>query len=33
MHLRFFVKLIDRIADEAEDVTDRLSVYVIKRML
>jgi hypothetical protein len=33
MHLRFFVKLIDRIADEAEDVTDRLNVYVIKRML
>jgi len=27
------VKLIDRIADEAEDVTDRLNVYVIKRML
>ncbi len=33
MHLRFFVKLIDRIADDAEDVTDRLNIYVIKRML
>ena len=32
-HLRFFVKLIDRIADDAEDVTDRLDVYVIKRLL
>ena len=33
MHLRFFVKLVDRIADEAEDVADRLNIYVIKRML
>ena len=33
IHLRFFVKLIDRIADDAEDVTDRLNIYVIKRML
>lgn len=31
MHLRFFVKQIDRIADEAEDVGDRLSIYAIKR--
>jgi predicted phosphate transport protein (TIGR00153 family) len=33
MHLRFFVKQVDRIADEAEDVADRLNIYVIKRML
>ena len=33
MHLRFFVKQVDRIADEAEDVADRLDIYVIKRML
>lgn len=33
MHLRFFAKQIDRIADEAEDVADRLNIYVIKRML
>jgi predicted phosphate transport protein (TIGR00153 family) len=33
MHLRFFVKMVDRIADEAEDVSDRLNIYVIKRML
>jgi predicted phosphate transport protein (TIGR00153 family) len=33
MHLRFFVKQVDRIADEAEDVSDRLNIYVIKRML
>jgi uncharacterized protein Yka (UPF0111/DUF47 family) len=24
---------VDRIADEAEDVADRLNIYVIKRML
>jgi hypothetical protein len=33
IHLRFFVKQVDRIADEAEDVADRLNIYVIKRML
>ena len=33
MHLRFFAKQVDRIADEAEDVADRLNIYVIKRML
>jgi uncharacterized protein len=33
MHLRFFVKQVDRIADEAEDVADRLNIYVIKRSL
>lgn len=33
MHIRFFAKMVDRIADEAEDVSDRLNIYVIKRML
>jgi predicted phosphate transport protein (TIGR00153 family) len=33
MHLRFFTKQVDRIADEAEDVADRLNIYVIKRTL
>ncbi|MBN2439150.1 MAG: DUF47 family protein [Deltaproteobacteria bacterium] len=33
MHLRFFAKQVDRIADEAEDVSDRLNIYVIKRRL
>jgi predicted phosphate transport protein (TIGR00153 family) len=33
MQLRFFTKQVDRIADEAEDVADRLNIYVIKRML
>jgi len=33
LHLRFFVKQVDRIADEAEDMGDRLSIYVIKRWL
>ena len=33
MQLRFFAKQVDRIADEAEDVADRLNIYVIKRML
>lgn len=31
--LRDFAKRIDRIADAAEDVADRLSIYVIKRSL
>jgi len=33
MHLRFFAKQIDRIADDAEDIADRLNIYVSKRML
>ena len=33
MHLRYFAKMVDRIADDAEDVGDRLNIYVIKRML
>jgi predicted phosphate transport protein (TIGR00153 family) len=33
MHIRFFAKMVDRIADDAEDVADRLNIYVIKRML
>ncbi len=31
MHIRYFVYHIDRIADAAEDVCDRLSIAVIKR--
>jgi hypothetical protein len=31
--LRDFVRHIDKIADWAEDVADRLSIYVIKRSL
>jgi len=31
MHLRHFVELIDEVADGAEDVADRLSIYAIKR--
>ncbi|MES0445189.1 MAG: DUF47 family protein [Desulfobacterales bacterium] len=31
--LRDFVRHIDKIADQAEDVADRLSIYVIKRSL
>ncbi len=33
MQLRFFVKQIDKIADDAEDIADRLNIYVSKRML
>jgi len=33
MQLRFFAKQIDRIADDAEDIADRLNIYVSKRML
>ena len=33
MHLRYFAKMVDRIADDAEHVGDRLNIYVIKRML
>jgi uncharacterized protein len=32
MQLRFFAKQIDRIADDAEDIADRLNIYVSKRM-
>jgi len=31
IHLRDFVEQIDNIADWAEDVADRLAIYVIKR--
>lgn len=33
MHQRDCVDMIDRIADELEDVSDRLSIYAIKRSL
>lgn len=33
MHLHFFAKQIARIADDAEDVADRLNSYVNKRMI
>lgn len=33
IHMRYFVYHIERIADEAEDVCDRLSIAVIKRYL
>jgi len=33
MQLRDFVRQVDEIADCAEDVADRLSIYVIKRSL
>lgn len=32
-HIRDFVRFMERIADEAEDVIDRLSIYIIKRAL
>ena len=32
LHLRDFVNGIDGIADHAEDVADRLSIYAIKRL-
>ena len=31
MHLRGFAETIDDVADWAEDVADRLAIYVIKR--
>ena len=31
MHLRSFVESIDNVADQAEDVADRLAIYTIKR--
>lgn len=33
MHVRDFVRHVDKIADRAEDVADKLSIYVIKRTL
>ena len=33
IHLRYFVDKLDRLADEAEDVGDWLSIYSIKRSL
>ena len=33
MQLRHFVDLVDNIADEAEDATDWLAIYTIKRSL
>lgn len=33
MHLHSFVEHIDNIADQAEDVADRLAIYTIKRMI
>ena len=33
LQLRDFVKHIDKIADRAEDVSDKLRIYVIKRSL
>jgi hypothetical protein len=30
-HLRFFIRNIDSVADKAEDVADRLTIYTIKR--
>jgi predicted phosphate transport protein (TIGR00153 family) len=32
-HLRDFARHLEKIADEAEDVADRLSIYVIKRSI
>ena len=32
-HLRHFVENIDSVADWAEDVADRLTIYVIKRTI
>jgi uncharacterized protein Yka (UPF0111/DUF47 family) len=31
IHLREFVDHIDAIADQAEDVADRLTIYAVKR--
>ena len=33
LHLREFVEQIDSIADTAEDVADRLTIYAIKRLV
>lgn len=32
-HLRYFVENIDNVADQAEDVADRLAIYTIKRTI
>ena len=32
-HLRYFAETVDRVADVAEDVADRLAIYVIKRQM
>ncbi len=32
-HLRFFIRHIDSVADKAEDVADRLTIYTIKRSI
>nr|HOO90581.1 DUF47 family protein [Syntrophales bacterium] len=32
-HIRDFVRFMEKIADEAEDVIDRLSIYIVKRAL
>ena len=31
MHLRYFVEKIDRICDQAEDISDEIQIYAIKR--
>ncbi|MGD9639123.1 MAG: DUF47 domain-containing protein [Alphaproteobacteria bacterium] len=31
MHIRYFIDLIDQIADDAEDIADQLAINVIKR--
>jgi hypothetical protein len=31
MHVTSFVEMIDNLADMAEDITDKLAIYVIKR--
>ena len=33
VHLKSFVEYIDNVANDAEDVADRLSIYAIKRAL
>jgi len=32
MQLRYFAKQIDQIADDAEDIADRLNIFVGKRI-
>ncbi|MEH6578025.1 MAG: DUF47 family protein [Amphritea sp.] len=33
IHLRYFVERIDKLANTAEDISDRLSIYAIKRRI
>jgi len=33
VHLRYFLEMLAQLSDEAEDICDRLSVYVIKRSI